>query len=108
MIEVLISMGIVALVFLSLLSYQISLLKNTEAFNFKAIAQVQLMNFAEMLRVNADESYREKALAQWNRDNDDLLPSASGNFDLDDDHQCDIYLKWVYRKKQNESIDVFC
>lgn len=108
MIEVLISMGIVSLVFLSLLAYQLSVLKNTNQSNFQAIAQLQLMNFAEMLRVNQSESYREKALTQWNQDNDNLLPNADGDFVLQDDHQCHIVLKWIDRKQRREAVDVFC
>lgn len=108
MIEVFISMGIVSLVFLSLLAYQISILKNTNQSNLQAIAQLQLMNFAEMLRVNADSMYQNKSLRSWNRDNRRLLPNGQGDFVLEDDHHCRISLKWVYRKKQSESIDVFC
>lgn len=108
MIEVLVSMGIVALVFLSLLVYQISVSKNTVESNLEAIATMQLMNFAEMLRVNTDSSHQNKSLRLWNRDNKRLLPKGHGDFELEDDHQCHIILKWVYRKKQSESIDVFC
>ena|SRR3990167_10444432 len=108
MIEVLISLGVVALVFLSLLSYQLSLLKNTERFNFQAIAQLQLMNFAEMLRLNANSDERNKSLLLWNHDNKRLLPEGRGSFVLKDNHQCHLSLDWVYRKKQSESIDVFC
>jgi Tfp pilus assembly protein PilV len=108
MIEVLVSMGIVSLVFLSLLAYQISVLKNTDQSHFQAIAQQQLMNFTEMLRVNADSTYQNKALKLWNRDNKKLLPKGRGDFEFEDNHQCHIDLKWVYRKKQSESVDVFC
>ena len=108
MIEVLISMGIIALVFLSLLSYQISVSNNMVESNLHAIATMQLMNFVEMLRVNADSTYQNKSLKLWNRDNKRLLPSGRGDFVLEDDHQCHIYLKWIYRKKQSESVDVFC
>lgn len=107
-IEVLVSMGIVSLVFLSLLAYQISVLKNTNQSNFQAIAQLQLMNFAQMLHVNADSTYQNKSLSLWNRDNKRLLPDGRGDFELEDGHQCHLVLNWVYRKKQSESIDVFC
>ena len=108
LIEVLIAMGMVALVFLSLLSYQISISKNIVESNFESIAIMQLMNLAEMLRVNADSTYQNKSLKLWNRDNKKLLPEGHGNFESDDNHQCHIDLKWVYRKKQSESVDVFC
>lgn len=108
MIDVLVSMGIISLVFLSLLSYQISVLRNINQSNFQAIAQLQLMNFAQMLRVNADSRYQSKSLKLWNRDNKRLLPHGYGDFELEDNHQCHIHLKWIYRKKQSESIDVFC
>lgn len=106
--EVLISMGIVSLVFLSLLAYQISVMKNTMASNWDAIATMQLMNFAEMLRVNADSNHQNKSLKLWNRDNKRLLPNGRGDFELENDHQYHIDLQWFYRKKQGESIDVIC
>ncbi len=108
MFEVLISICIVSLVFLSLLAYQISVTKNTMASNWDAIATMQLMNFVEMLRVNSDSTYQNKSLRLWNRDNKRLLPNGRGDFELDDNHHCHINLKWFYRKKQSESIDVFC
>lgn len=108
MIEVLVSMGIVSLVFLSLLAYQISLLKNSDQLLFQAIAQVQLMNFAQMLRVNADSTYQNKSKSLWNRDNKRLLPDGHGDFELEDDHQCHLVLNWTYQKKQRETVDVFC
>lgn len=108
MIEVLISMGIISIVLLSLLSYQISVLKYIQASSFSAIAQLQLMNFSEELRVNQRESYREKALTTWNRDNNKLLPNAVGDFILQDDHDCQITLQWIFRKKYREALSVFC
>jgi hypothetical protein len=91
-----------------LLAFQISVTKNSIESNWDAIAAMQLMNFAQMLRVNADSTHRNKSLTLWNRDNKRLLPEGHGDFELEDDHQCRIHLKWVYRKKQSESVDVFC
>lgn len=108
MIEVLVSMGIISTVFLSLLAYQIIVIKKTMASNWDAIATLQLMNFAQMLWVNADSTHQNKSLKLWNRDNKRLLPDGRGDFILEDDHWCHIDLKWFYQKKQDKSIDVFC
>lgn len=108
MIEVIISMGIIALVLLSLLIYQISMNKNLFQTNLQNIATIQLMNFADMLRANTSDSQRDAALTSWNNDNVNLLPQGQGSYDVIDDHQCEINLNWVLRKQWTESILVYC
>lgn len=108
MIEVLIAMSVLAVVFLSLLSYQVSVFRYTQCVYFSAIAQLQLMNLSESLRVNRRNAYREKALKQWNQDNAALLPNGVGDFALQNNHDCQITLYWYFRKQRSESIDVFC
>lgn len=108
MIEVLIAMWIMAFVFLSLLLYQISITKHIQASYLQAIATMQLMNFSEMLRVNQDDVFRETAQKQWNQDNARLLPQVRSALFLQDAHQCDIQLCWIFRKKYCENADVFC
>lgn len=108
MIEVIISMGIISLVLLSLLIYQISMNKNLFQTNLQNIATIQLMNFADMLRANRSDSQRNAALTNWNNDNANLLPQAVGDYDLVNDHQCEIDLNWILRKQWTESILVYC
>jgi len=86
MIEVLISMGLMALVLLSLLSYQIIALKSIESSNFKNIAMQQLINFSEMLLINETDSARNRILFSWNKDNQNLLPQGEGDYTQTDDH----------------------
>lgn len=108
MIEVLISMGIISLVLLSLLSYQISMIKSIDQSRLKTIATTQLINFSEMLRINTTHSQRKSALRIWNKDNARLLPQGRGAFHEIDDHQCKISVKWFFQKWKLESMVVFC
>ena len=108
MIEVLVSMGLISLVLLSLLIYQISLIKSTFQINLKAIAHMQLVNFSEMLLVNTDDVQRNTAFSVWNKVNNNLLPQGDGVWNQVADHQCEITVHWFYRKSETESINVFC
>ena len=107
MIEVLSSMGIMSIVFLSLLAYQISLFKNSVQLNWQAIAYSQLMNFSDMLLANADNDYRQRALNEWNTDNASLLPNGVGGF-TNNNHECQIYVNWFSGKSETQRVDVFC
>src|SRR3990167_3142752 len=97
MIEVLVSMGLIALVLLSLLIYQISLMKNTFQINLKNSAHRQLMNFSEMLLVNTDDVQRNTAFSVWNKANNNLLPQGDGLWNQIADHQCEITVHWFYK-----------
>ncbi|MCX7120912.1 MAG: hypothetical protein NTZ67_03955 [Gammaproteobacteria bacterium] len=108
MVEVLISMGLISLVLLSLLSYQISALKSIESSNFNNIAMTQLINFSEMLWINKTDGARNRFLSSWNKDNQNLLPEGEGNFIETDDHQCTITINWFFKKKMALSEQVFC
>lgn len=108
MIEVLISMGIISLVLLSLLSYQINMIKSIDQSRLKTIATIQLNNFSEMLRINTTHSRRQSALGIWNKDNARLLPQGMGDFDEMNDHQCKISVGWFLQKPESESMTVFC
>lgn len=108
MLEVLISLSIIAFAFLSLFSYQINLLKKTYALNFNAIAIAQLMNFSSMLQVNADDLHRQAALQLWNNDNAALLPTGKGGYQQVSEHDCLITVKWMIKKVKAESLDVCC
>ena len=108
MIEVIISMGIISLVLLSLLIYQISINKNLFQTNLQNIATIQLMNFADMLRANTNDSQRDAALTSWNNDNANLLPQGQGDYNVVGDHQCEITLNWIFRKQWAESMEVYC
>ncbi len=108
MIEVLISIGLISLVLLSLLSYQIEMFKAVEEVSFNNIASAQLINFSEMLLINKTDSARDKALSKWNKDNQNLLPQGEGQFNETDDHICDIQLTWFFKKEQSLSAEVYC
>lgn len=108
MIEVLISMGLISLVLLSLLSYQINAFKNSQVTNFKNIASAQLINFSEMLLMNKTTGARDKAFLAWNKENRNLLPQGEGEYDQLDDHICDIAVNWFFKKNETISIQVFC
>lgn len=108
MIEVLISLGIISVVLLSLLSYQISMIKSINESRLKTIATFQLDNFSEMLRMHISNSARQSALRMWNKDNARLLPQGMGYFNEVDDHQCKITVRWFLKKTKSESMTVFC
>lgn len=108
MLEVLISLSIIAFAFLSLFSYQINLLKKTYVLNLNAIATAQLMNFSNMLQMNADDLHRQAALQLWNSDNAALLPKGEGEYQQVSEHDCLITVKWVRKKVDAESLDVCC
>ena len=108
MIDVLISMGIISLVLLSLLSYQISMIKNLYQTNLKAIATIQLINFSDMLLANTSSRARNSILTSWNNDNATLLPQGEGDYNVVDDHQCEITLNWFSGKRETEAMAVFC
>ena len=106
--EVMLSIGLLALVLLSLLSYQINLIKSMESTNYKNIANDQINNFAEMLLIDKTERAREKALSVWNKDNQHLLPNGQGDYDLISDHVCQITLRWYFKKQELLSNQFFC
>ena len=108
MIEVLISMGIISLVLLSLLIYQITMFKDSEQTNFKAIAFSQLMSFSEILLTDKTNSYRNETLTIWNADNHHWLPHGAGGFVENGNHQCKITVRWFFKKMHSASIGVFC
>lgn len=108
MIEVLISMGLLSLVLLSLLMYQITMLKSIESSHFKNIASIQLINFSEILLINKTDNARNEMLASWNKDNQNLLPKGVGNFSEVDDHVCEITVRWFFRKQESLSLEGFC
>lgn len=108
MMEVLFSLGIIAVVLLSLLIYQISLFHNTRALLYRAIALTQLENFSDMLLANQTDFSREKIFKKWNQDNMDLLPHGRGTFSEVSDHFCEITLKWIFKKSEKENVVVVC
>ena len=108
MIEVLVALSITAFVLLSLLSYQIFMLRAAEASNFKTIATAQLMNLADMLYVSHHLSDQSRAFSHWQKESNNLLPNAQSDWDRDDDHVCDIEIRWFFRKKEKETTEVYC
>jgi Tfp pilus assembly protein PilV len=108
MMEVLISMGIIALVLLSLFCYQISMIKGVDQSRFKTIALVQLNNFSEMLRIYKTNSQQKSVMRMWNKDNARLLPHGIGMIKTVDDHICKINIRWFFKKSDSESLIVFC
>lgn len=108
MLDVLISMSIISIVLLSLLSYQIALIKGISETGLKTIATMQLRNFSEMLLIYKTDSRRETALTRWNNDNANLLPQGSGDYDQTDDHVCQMTINWFFGKTKTESMMVYC
>lgn len=108
MLELIVSMGLIALVLLSLLSYQIILLQQCFQLNLQTIAHNQLTNFSDMLLVNTSNSERETAFSVWNKTNENLLPHGEGEFIPITEHQCKISVNWFFKKPATESVIVFC
>lgn len=108
MMEVLFSMGMIAVVLFSLLIYQVSLFQHTREMFFRNIALIQLENFSEMLIANQTDLSREPVFEQWNQDNADLLPKGRGIFSQTSDHFCEITLKWIFKKSEKENVVVIC
>ena len=108
MIEVLIAMGMIAIVFLFLFMNQINLNQQTEETYFQTIAFSQLENFSEMLLANQKEKIRQKLFTQWNAHNTYFLPQGQGSFVNHDDHSCRITVQWFFKTAQQVSVRVFC
>lgn len=108
MIEVLISIGIISLVLLSLLVYQISMIKNLYDTQLQTIAMTQLLNFSERLLINKNHSQRKAALKYWNKDNTHLLPQGRGDFNEEEDHECKLTIHWFEKQLMAKSILVYC
>lgn len=108
MMEVLFAMGIIAVVLFSLLIYQISLFQRTREMFFRNIALIQLENFSEMLIANQTDFAREAVFEKWNQDNADLLPQGRGTFSKVNDYFCQITLRWVFKKSDQENAVVVC
>lgn len=108
MIEVLFSIGLIAFVLLSLLSYQICAEKNSYRHFLKTIATIQLSNFSEMLLTATSDGKRQALLSQWNDDNQQLLPQGLGRFSQDNSHDCHITIQWFSGSRETESIAAFC
>ncbi|MDP1573944.1 MAG: hypothetical protein Q8L78_03295 [Coxiellaceae bacterium] len=108
MIEVLLSLFIISMVFLSLLAYQIALLKNTEALHFKTIATQQLLNFSEIVLFSKNTPLRKTLFSKWNRDNAAWLPQGIGIWSDNNQHDCHIQLQWLFKQKELQALDVYC
>lgn len=108
MLEILISMCIITFVFLSLLSYQIAVASHLNKMRLKTIAQVQIMNYSDLIRINANALYRKRLLKIWNKDNARLLPNSHGKLTARVSHVCRITLRWFVYKEQKEQLNVFC
>ena len=102
------SISLIALILLSLLSYQTMMLKSIEQSHYKLIATQQLLNFSEILLIAKTNAQKSAYLTAWNRDNKNLLPQGVGAFSLKDNHICEINLRWVFLKAEILSEDVFC
>lgn len=108
MIELIMSMGLISLVLLSLLGYQISIIKNCFQIHLKTIAINQLINFSEMLLTNTSDSQRTAAFSAWNTTNKKLLPQGEGQFMKIAADQCQITVNWFCRKEETETMIAFC
>ena len=107
MMEVLISLFIMAIVFLSLLAYQIALLKKSESLNFETIATQQILNFSEILLASTIDSSQKTFFSEWNRNNAVWLPQGVGEYSADA-HHCVVQLHWFFEKGEFKSLDVYC
>ena len=107
MVEVLLSLFIIAIVFLALLAYQIALLKNTEALNFITISTQQLLNFSEILLASKIDPSQKTLFSSWNVDNAAWLPQGVGEYS-ENGNRCSVQLTWFFKKKELESLDVIC
>lgn len=108
MIEVLTAMSITTIVLLSLLSYQIGLVKEAAYLNMQSIAQMQLMNATQILIANQTSRNRRAAWNQWNKDNATVLPQGQGSDNAIDTHLCVVTLNWFYYHARSESITTVC
>lgn len=108
MFDVIIAIGIISVVLLALLSYQITMLKSIEQSNFNLIATNQFLNFSEILLTDNTDSQKNTDFTQWNSDNKNLLPQGVGRWDLEGDHQCRITVQWFYLKSETMSDVVYC
>lgn len=108
MLEVLISMGLVAAILLALLSCQIAILKKVEQTNFRTIATMQLGNLSDMFFAAHRQSDKTQAFSRWKKDTANLLPYGSGYWHNKSDHVCDIAVTWFFLKKEKETMKVFC
>lgn len=108
MIEVLTAISITTIVLLSLLSYQIGLVKDAAYLNDESIAQMQLINATQIVIANSTTYNRRAALDKWNKDNAVLLPQGTGNVESVEKHICVVMLNWFYYRARSKSITTVC
>lgn len=108
MIDLLTAMLLVSIVLLSLLIYQIDMLKSVHANQYKTLATIQLMNFSELLLASRDEKKRAALFSRWNAYNQHHLPQGEGEWDETIDHQCRVTVTWFDHIKRSLSAVVLC
>lgn len=108
MLEVLLSMSLIAFVLLSLLIYQVNLLKNTESLTYQIIATQQLLDFSEILCVEKTDSVRQRFFSSWEKNNVAWLPNGSGHWNESENNNCIIYLSWFFKKTYKQKMHVYC
>jgi len=108
MIDVLTAMTIVASVLFSLLFYQMDHLKAVHAAFYRVIAINQLDNFVSLLNSHHASYARDKLFQLWNEENKQLLPNGAGQWFESSSHECHVSVRWIYQRKQSETITVMC
>lgn len=107
MLEVLLALGLLSLLLISLLEYQLSLMKAAESLNFKVIAMQQVLNFSEEISLLQPAENQQNLFKAWEAENSVYLPNANSNFEKKG-HICTLQLQWHFLGAEAQESVVYC
>lgn len=93
MLEVLLSLFLIAFVLFSLIFYEGRMLRETTALQLRTIAESQLLNLSEILKVDS------KPPQSWRANTQAWLPDGHGAWRYTSKNKCIATLSWVLGKK---------
>lgn len=106
--EVLLAVSIISVALFSILFYFIANVNAMRTAYFRSIADIQLANFAEIIRENVRESSQFIAYNQWCFNNRLLFPHAESFWKKRNNNECELTIQWMYQKLESETLHVLC
>lgn len=103
LIEILIAWAIVSSVLFSIIALQTHNARHLYHLYLQNIAIMQLDNMLERLRANRSVFVRERELALWNAQNQQVLPNGAGSYHCAH-HICIVRFHWIEEAPQQVAL----
>lgn len=103
LLEVLVALFVLSLGLLGITGMQLSALKHVQAAHQHSLATIQLESLLERLLVNQDPRMQLNEQADWNTQNQRLLPQGQGEFQCAGNH-CLATIHWGHQQEYSLSL----